>query len=125
MSFRRISVHEAKKRFFAGDKHVYFCPHKFRPDGPFSMAVQIFGREWLEQAEGYDPIRRPGATIGPIWKGTIGDTAWALAMNNWAYYNASYETGYYPWYYVWVDEPGSPRYALCPALKFHGTTGPT
>lgn len=92
MRFRRITIHQAKKRFFNGEV-VYFCPHKMRPDGPFSCATGIHPKEWLENAESYQ--NHPD-----LWKGSTEATAWRLAYNNWAYYNASYETGYYAAYYV-------------------------
>lgn len=95
MSFRRITIHEAKRRFF-NNEVVYFCPHKLRPDGPFSSAVGIHPREWLDKAAMY-ARENPSS---PCWKGSLEATAWSLAYNNWAYYNASYEAGYYAAYYV-------------------------
>jgi hypothetical protein len=92
VSFQRITIHQAKKRFFAGEV-VYFCPHKMRPDGPFSQAVGIHPKEWVAKATQYK--NNPD-----LWKGSIVTTAWRLAYNNWAYYNASYEAGYYAAYYV-------------------------
>ena len=90
---RRITKREAKKLFSAG-KIVMFCPCKMRPSGPFSMAASIHPVEWLEKAELYN---YDGSTL---WKGNVQETAWSLAYNSWSYYNASYETGYYPHYYV-------------------------
>lgn len=97
MTFRRISIHEAKRKFFKGEV-VYFCPHKMRPDGPFSQSVAIHPKEWLENAERYYKENQSS----PCWKGSIEATAWSLAYNNWAYYNASWEAGYYPAYYIEV-----------------------
>lgn len=93
MTYRRITIHEAKRRFFNSEL-VYFCPHKMRPDGPWSQAVGIHPKEWLEKAEMYKNMN------SDLWKGSTEATAWSLAYNNWAYYNASYEAGYYAAYYV-------------------------
>jgi hypothetical protein len=98
-SFVRISKREAQKRFNAGTMPVYLCPCKLRPGFPWNVACLIFGKEYLEDAERYAP--RPDGTDGSIlWKGTLEKTAWDLLYNNWAYYNATYETGYYAHYYV-------------------------
>ncbi len=89
---RRISKAQARK-LFAADRPIYLCPHKMRPDGPFSCACLILGKSYLENAEMYrnDP---------QLWKGTLEKTAWDLMYNNWCFYNATYETGYYAAYYV-------------------------
>ncbi len=90
---KRITCAEAKKLFFAG-KPFRACPVKLRPDGPFNPSVLVLsGKEWLEKAEGYknDP---------KLWEGSVEKTAWNLFVKNWKYYNASYEAGYYPAYYV-------------------------
>lgn len=90
---RRINIREAKKSFFAG-KQFYICPVKMRPGPPFNMACLVLsGKEWMEKAGFY----KDNPTL---WKGTQEKTAWELFYNNWKYYNASYETGYYAAYYV-------------------------
>jgi len=88
----RISKARAKK-LFATDKPVFLCPVKMYPDGPFSGSCLILGKEYLEQAERY-------RNHPDLWKGTIEETAWDLMYNNWIFYNASYDTGYYPAYYI-------------------------
>lgn len=93
MPLRRITKREAQAKFYTGVEGIILCPCKFRPDGPFSMGCRVFGREWLDKAEGY-------ADSPDLWKGTINSTAWSLMYNNWAYYDTSYETGYYAHYYV-------------------------
>ena len=87
----RISKREAQK-CFAADQPIYLCPRKFVPCTPWHVECLILGKEYLEKAEGY----RNHPTL---WKGTIEATAWALMYNNWAYYNASWEAGYYAHYY--------------------------
>jgi hypothetical protein len=93
--FRRITIQAARRRFNE-NKAVYLCPHKMAPDGPYSPAALVFGREWLERAELYKGNEK-------LWAGTLEKTAWAIMLNNWKHYNASYETGYYPAYYVEVN----------------------
>lgn len=68
---------------------------KLQPHGPFSQAVGIHPKEWLEKAEGYKENQS-----SPCWKGSVEETAWSLAYNNWAYYNTSWEAGYYANYYI-------------------------
>lgn len=89
---KRITKREAF-RLFVARKPFLMCPCKMRPEGPFSMAWTCHSGEYLERAEMY----REHATL---WKGDEARTAWALAYNNWAFYNATYETGYYAHYYV-------------------------
>lgn len=96
----RISKCQAKKIFNRGGL-VYLCPCKFLPAGPFSMAVNISGNEYLHCAEVYDET-------SDLWKGSLEETAWSIMYNRWHFYNASYETGYYAHYYIegndWVFE---------------------
>jgi hypothetical protein len=92
MQFTKITKAAAKKRF-AANQPVYLCPCKMRPGGPFNSACLIFGKEYLEQAEGY-------RNNDILWKGNLEATAWNLMYNNWAFYNTSYETGYYAAYYI-------------------------
>jgi hypothetical protein len=94
---KRITIQAAKKLFCEGNKFIYVCPHKFRPEGPFSMAAIVCGKEYLEKAEGY----RDHPTL---WKGTVEKTAWALMYDNWEWCNASWEAGYYPHYYVEAEQ---------------------
>ena len=91
--FIRITKAQARKLFAEGDKVVYLCPCKMRPGFPFNMALGVSGTEYLEQAEGYK--KNPD-----LWKGTVEETAWCLMFNNWNFYNASHECGYYPHYYI-------------------------
>lgn len=93
-SFKRISKAAARKLFNEG-KGVYLCPHKMRPDTPFSEAILVFSKEWLDRAEMYRDNPK-------LWCGTLEKTAWNLMYNNWSFYNSSYETGYYAAYYVEV-----------------------
>lgn len=77
----KISKREARKRFDQ-DLHVILCPCKLRPGGPFSPEVTIF-----PQAHKY----RAKLVGSP--------DAWESMYNNWRFYNASYEAGYYASYY--------------------------
>lgn len=88
----RITKRQAQARFNQG-KPIILCPCKFYPGGPFSMGWTCYPKEYLEKAEWY-------RNDGTLWKGSIELTAWDLMFNNWAFYNASYETGYYPHYYI-------------------------
>lgn len=91
MRFTRISKREAKKRFTKGEI-IYLCPRKTLPGFPWNMACLVSPQEWLEKADIY--------VDGHLWKGNREETAWSLMYNNWHYYNASHETGYYAHYYV-------------------------
>jgi hypothetical protein len=90
---RRISKSEAKRMFTTTDKAVYFCPCKMHPYRPWNQAVPLFGKEYLERAAGYRDNPE-------LWEGSVEETAWSLAYNNWAFYNTSHETGYYAHYYI-------------------------
>lgn len=92
---KRITKREARKLFAGGTSIIILCPHKMIPNGPFSMGCRISGKEYLDKAEEYRS--RPDLLM---WKGNLLDTAWDLMYNNWSFYNSSYETGYYPAYYV-------------------------
>lgn len=91
--FRQISIVKAKKLFNDGKSFIYLCPCKFRPNSVFNTAVLVSGAEWLDRASMYKDNPE-------LWKGSIELTAWELMLNNWKYYNASNESGYYPHYYV-------------------------
>ena len=92
MSFKRVSKREAKRLWLTG-KPIWLCPHKMHPQGPFSQAALFTSKEWIERASLYK-------THPTLWKGSVEETAWHLMQNHWKFYNASYETGYYPAYYV-------------------------
>jgi hypothetical protein len=89
---KRITKQEAYKRFCDGDI-IVLSPCKFIPDGSFSMGCRISGKEWLEHCAKYE-------NHCTLWEGTLYKTAWSRMMDNWKYYNASYETGYYAHYYI-------------------------
>lgn len=90
--FTRITKRQAMARF-ADNKPVIFCPCKLYPSYPFAMHSTIYPAGWIEQAERYK---------GPptLWLANAIKSAWSLAYNEWAYYNASYEAGYYAHYYI-------------------------
>jgi hypothetical protein len=89
---QRITIHEARKRFATGQA-IYVCPCKLNPDGPFSPACLVYGLEYLERAERYQEH-------STMWAGSLERTGWRLMMDNWRYYNANFEAGYYPHFYV-------------------------
>lgn len=97
MALKRITIHQAKKLFADGTSIIIVCPCKFHPAGPFSMGCRISGKEYLENAEWYSPEK---GKESDLWKGTLEKTAWDLMYNNWAFYNTSFETGYYAHYYI-------------------------
>lgn len=84
---QRISKRQAKKLFADGHSCIVVCPCKMRPEGPFSPACTISGKEYLGYAAGSDYSYNL-------------ESAWKLMYNNWAFYNTSWETGYYAHYYV-------------------------
>lgn len=93
MSFKRIRKPEALKRFIEG-KPFYLCPCKLYPSSPWNVAyLCVSGKEWMESADRHGKESK-------LWEGSRERTAWQLMMNNWCYYNATYETGYYPHFYI-------------------------
>ena len=98
-TFRRISKWKAKRLFDDGQT-IYFCPCKMRPGYPWNCAAMISPREHFEKADRYNPATN-GGRQSDLWKGAYLETAWALAYNNWAYYNnLCNEVGYYAHYYI-------------------------
>lgn len=88
----KISQTQAK-RIWLSDKPIYICPSNIAPSMPFNVAALTFAKEWLEKADLYGKTSK-------LWKGSREETAWQLMLSNWRYYNASYEAGYYPHFYV-------------------------
>ncbi len=90
---KKVSKRTAQKLFNEGDKIIILPPCKMYPMGAFSLGCRIAGKEYLQKAEEYGPEC-------DLWKGSIERTAWDLMYNNWAFYNTSYECGYYAHYYI-------------------------
>lgn len=88
----KISQTQAKRIWLSG-KPIYICPSNISPSMPFNVAALTFAKEWLEKADLHGKSSK-------LWKGSREETAWQLMLNNWKYYNASYEAGYYPHFYV-------------------------
>ena len=85
----RITKHQAKKRFAAGQAFS-LCGHKMHPGYPFNPAFLVSA----------DYLSRYRSDSG-AYKGDVSDQeAWDALYNNWAYYNTSYEQGYYAAYYI-------------------------
>lgn len=85
----RITKHQAKQRFASG-LAFYLCPHKMRPDYLFCPAHHVPALY----------LNRYRSESG-VYNGDISDSqAWDTLYNNWAYYNTSYEQGYYAAYYI-------------------------
>lgn len=99
-SFRRITKREARRRFAKGLPFA-LCPCKMMPGGPWAIHSTVYPddiAEYKEKATWYAPDGiSPSDTL---WEGTVDATAWDLLYNNWAFYNTSWETGYYAAYYV-------------------------
>ena len=74
--YTRISKRIARKLFEQG-KSFYIIAHKMRPGYPFTMGMTVFPIAYHEESKDFDYL-----------------------VNNWNYYNASYETGYYPAFYL-------------------------
>ena len=88
----KITKQQAKKRFVNGDV-IHLCPCKMAPGGILSLVCLIESKPYLEAA-------RACRGNHDLWRGTVENTAWSLMYNVWEYYNASWETGCYPHYYV-------------------------
>lgn len=97
----RITKRQAIKRFNAGLPFI-LCPCKMMPGFPWDLGCRVNRADiesYQEHATWYAPsIEQPNGGI--CWKGTLEATAWSLLYNEWAFYNTSYETGYYAHYYV-------------------------
>lgn len=104
---KRITKREAKRRFGDGET-IVLCPSNMRAGGPWHPECSVsISPGYFQDALWYGKNKHPD-----LWKGTVLETAWALMYNNWAYYNTSYEQGYYAHYYVEVKdvaESNSPR----------------
>jgi len=99
MEFIRISKQKARKLFAEGTTPLYICPVKLRPGLPFNSASLIFGKEYLEKAEGYRDH--------PLCSGTLEKTAWDLMYRQYEFYNLSSctnEIGRYAAYYIQKEE---------------------
>jgi hypothetical protein len=83
-TFNRITKREARARYEANETFV-MCPHKMPPGGAWASHSTIFPAEY--KPEGYPDL----------WY------SFDSMYNSWAYYNASWETGYFPHFYVEVD----------------------
>jgi hypothetical protein len=100
MPFLRISKATARKRFANGES-ITLCPCKLRPGFPFSPHSTLYPESiesWKERAQWYAP--KTDDPNNEMWRGSINATAWDLMMNDWAFYNTSYEQGYYASYWV-------------------------
>jgi hypothetical protein len=61
---------------FTEGKSFYIIAHKMRPGYPFSMGMTVYPTEYTE-GQSFDYM-----------------------LNNWNFYNSSWETGYYPAFYL-------------------------
>jgi hypothetical protein len=68
----RINKREARKLFAEG-KPFYLCPCKLHPASPWNVAALVHPADYK---------------------------SWEQLYDNWAFYNTSYETGYYAHYYT-------------------------
>lgn len=85
----RISKKEALARFELAEP-FYVCPNKMMPGCPFNMAIPI-----LNAPDCIQPWRD-----GPVsWR-----FAFERMLREWAWHNASYETGYYAAFYAHIHE---------------------
>lgn len=89
--FRRITKREAFARF-RDNLPLVLCPRKMRPGYPFAMHSSVTPADWTERLFTSIPYRNDPEGVARH--------AWEVMYNEWAYYNASYETGYYAAYYV-------------------------
>lgn len=82
-TYVRISKRQARKLHATG-ANVHACPRKLRPGGPFASSMAIPSAERIREGafvpEGEDPF-----------------DYWIKWFNH---YNASWEAGYYPAFYI-------------------------
>jgi hypothetical protein len=81
-------------RLFCEGKPVLLCPRKFRPERPFSLALTVHAREWIERETMLARGNGTKKTAEQLHK-----EAFESMLRNWAWFNASWETGYYRHYY--------------------------
>lgn len=76
MTYIRVRKNQARK-LFEENKPFYIVSHKMRPGMPFQMGMTIYPEE----------DKKEGRTF-------------SMLIDNWNYYNSSWETGYYPAFYI-------------------------
>jgi hypothetical protein len=76
MRFHRISKRHARELFRLG-KPFYIVSHKMMPGGSWGMGLTVFPTKYHEENRSFDQM-----------------------VIDWNYYNGSYETGYYPTFYL-------------------------
>lgn len=81
--FIKISKQEARRRFGNGET-IVLCPRKLRPGFPFAPHVTVNGSRWRQETYG-------NPTNSELWD---------RMYNSFCFYNCSWETGYYPHYYL-------------------------
>jgi hypothetical protein len=92
--FRRITIHEAKRRFIAG-LPVVLCPCKCYPGGPFAVHMTIFPEKWIDNQRFWHE-----QGVHPAHYAYLALEAWDTMYVEWSNYNACHETGNYAHYYV-------------------------
>lgn len=95
--WKRITKREALKRFYAG-KPIWLQPCKLCPGG-WAYPCQIDPPKHWEHAAIVKRVWRSGWTAEDATQ-EIKEAAWESMYNNWAYYNTSWEMGYYAHYYI-------------------------
>lgn len=122
MKYQRITKREAK-RLFSENQPFYLCPSKFYPGGIWHVECPISEplKYWQEVRVIYshrspasfiaetDTPTEPAFQTWAEWDAWLADTSsytqaekdkgWDMMYNGWAYYNTSYEEGYYAHYY--------------------------
>lgn len=74
--YRRITKRQARLMFEEGNP-FHVIAHKLRPGAPYMMGMDVYPSKWKLDNRDFD-----------------------FLVREFNYYNASWETGYYPAYYV-------------------------
>lgn len=95
MTFTRITIQTAR-RMFSGGKEIILCPRKLRPGYPFSPHAFIYSPHWIDKRLNlwHDNY------VHPAHHSLLVREAWDMMIREWEHFNASYEAGYYPSFWV-------------------------
>lgn len=100
--YRRIDKREARKQWRNGVT-IGLVACNMRPFGGWSYPCFVTPEEWIAKRK--DSRNHNDYWMKPyLYPGLdVVDAAFQCMLDNWSYYNASYETGYYPHYYIEVS----------------------
>lgn len=91
ITYTRISKQAARRRFNEG-KNVYVIARKMRPGRPFSMGCVLYGDMFEHEKDNW--------RYADIPMDDRRNAMFEHFLREFTWYNCSYETGYYPAFYI-------------------------